>query len=134
MAEIVKITIKGCSGYCSYDDAYEDKLVLTPVSISYNYVPLEESDLNYTRKWSYKTNSYFFGVAFKEIASMMPDILSAEETFLCTDVGMVDFTVTCSDHTQKHIRYWCPGSHFSKCFSIIKKLIPSGEPTPEVLK
>ena len=134
MTEIVKITIKGCSGYCSYDDAYDDKLVLTPSSISYHYVPLQESELNHTRKWSYKTNSHFFRVAFEKVASMMPDILCAEETFLCTDVGMVDFTVTYSDKTRKHIRYWCTGSHFSKCFSIIKKLVPDGESTPEVLR
>ena len=134
MTEIVKITIKGCSGYCSYDDAYDDKLVLTPTSISYDYVPLQESELNYAQKWSYKTNNRFFRDTFEQVASMMPDILSADDTFLCTDVGMVDFTVTYTDKTKKHIRYWCDGNHFSKCFSIIKKLVPNGEATPEVLK
>ena len=134
MTEIVKITLKGCSGYCSYDDAYDDKLVLTPSSISYDYVPLHESESNFTRKWSYKTNNHFFKIAFEKIASIMPNILSAEETFLCTDVGMVDFTVTYSDKTRKHIRYWCTGDHFSKCFSIIKELVPNGELTPEVLQ
>lgn len=134
MSEILKITIKGCSGYGSYDDAYDDKLVLTPTSISYDYIPLRESEMNHTRKWSYKTNSHFFRNAFEQVSSMMPDILSANETFLCTDVGMVDFTVTYSDKTRKHIRYWCTGNNFSKCFSIIKKLIPNEEETPEVLK
>ena len=134
MTEIVKITIKGCSGYCGYDDAYDDKLVFTPMSISYDYLPLQESELNHTRKWSYKTNSRFFRNAFEQVAGMMPDILSANETFLCTDVGMVDFTVTYSDKTRKHIRYWCTGNHFSRCFSIIKKLVPNEEAIPEVLK
>ena len=134
MSEIVKITIKGCSGYCCYDDAYDDKLILAPTSISYDYVPLHESELNRTRKWSYKTNSHFFRNAFEQVARMMPDILYANETFLCTDVGMVDFTVTYSDKTRKHIRYWCTGNYFSKCFFIIKKLVPNGEEIPEVLK
>ena len=134
MPEILKITIKGCSGYCSYDDAYDDKLVLTPMSISYDYVPLQESELNHIRKWSYKTNRHFFRESFEQVASMIPDILSADDTFLCTDVGMVDFTVTYSDKTRKHIRYWCTGDHFLKCFSIIKKLVPNGEEIPKVLK
>ena len=111
MSEIVKITIKGCSGYCSYDYAYDDKLVLTPTSISYDYVPLQESELNHTRKWSYKTNRHFFREAFEQVASMMPDILSADDTFLCTDVGMVDFTVTYTDKTKKHEK-----QPFNDCF------------------
>ena len=134
MSEIVKITIKGCSGYCSYDAAYDDKLVLTPSSISYDYVPLHESESNFTRKWSYKTNSHIFKVSFENVASMMPSILSAKETFLCTDVGMIDFTVTYADKTRKHICYWCTGNNFSNCFSIIKNLVPSYEFMPEVLK
>lgn len=42
MKEIVKITIKGCSGYGPVDMAYDDKLTLTPTSISYEYKPYLE--------------------------------------------------------------------------------------------
>ena len=49
--------IKGCSGYCSIDEAYDDKLVLTPTGIAYEYTPMTESELNLKRKWSYKTNN-----------------------------------------------------------------------------
>lgn len=57
--DIVKIVIKGASGYCSVDEAYKDKISLTDSSISYEYKPHEMSRLenNVYRKWTYKTTS-----------------------------------------------------------------------------
>lgn len=42
--EIIRITIKGASGYGSVDKAYEDRLSLTSSSISYEYKPHPYSD------------------------------------------------------------------------------------------
>ena len=39
MADIVRIVIKGASGYCCFDDAFNDKVTLTNDSISYEYIP-----------------------------------------------------------------------------------------------
>ena len=103
MSIIIQIAIKGCSGYGPVDTAYDDKLTLTPTGIRYEYKPYLESDFNSTRKWSYKTNSPLFKVGFERVSEMMPSILEAEETFLCTDVGMIDFTVTYEDKSKKHI-------------------------------
>jgi hypothetical protein len=68
------------------------------------------------------------------VAEMMPSILEAEDTFLCTDVGMIDFTVTYEDKSKKHIRYWCTGDEFKECFTAINDLIPQTEMRPEVTR
>ena len=94
MKEIVKITIKGCFGYGPVDMAYDDKLTLTPTSISYEYKPYLESETNPPRKLSHRTNSPLFKVGFERVATTMPSVLEPEEVWKCTDVGMMDFTVT----------------------------------------
>lgn len=38
MEYIVRIVIKGASGYCPADEAYNDKVTLTPGSISYEFL------------------------------------------------------------------------------------------------
>lgn len=134
MSIIIQIAIKGCSGYGPVDTAYDDKLTLTPTGIRYEYKPYLESDFNSTRKWSYKTNSPLFKVGFERVAEMIPSILEAEDTFLCTDVGMIDFTVTYEDKSKKHIRYWCTGDEFKECFTAINDLIPQTEMRPEVTR
>ena len=126
--------IKGSSGYGPVDEAYNDKFVFTAEGMSYEYKPYIESDFNQARKWSFKTNNPLFKMAFERVTNMMPGILDAEETFFCTDVGMIDFTVTFDDKTKKHIRYWCTPDVFSECFSVIRKLIPTSEMPPEVLR
>ena len=132
MSIIIQIAIKGCSGYGPVDTAYDDKLTLTPTGMRYEYKPYLESDLNPTRKWSYKTNSPLFKVGFERVAEMMPSILEAEDTFLCTDVGMIDFMVTYEDKSKKHIRYWCTNDAFKECFMAINDLVPQTEMRPEV--
>lgn len=133
MKEIFRIQIRGCSGYCSGDMAYDDVLTLTHNEIRYEYKPVIESNFNPARKWKYQTNSPEFRSVFNRVAEMMPDILHAEQTFLCYDIGMIDFTVTYEDKTRKHIRYWCTSDEFSDCFALIKKLVPFFETIPSVL-
>ena len=41
--DIKRIVSKGASGYGSLDQAYEDKLIIAPDSISYEYKPHPES-------------------------------------------------------------------------------------------
>ena len=134
MNPITKITIKGCSGYGPGNMAYEEKFSITPNGMTYEYKPLMESEYNSTRKWSYKTNSPLFKITFEKVADLMPAILAADETFYCTDVGMVDFTITYADKSKKHICYWGTPDRVSDCFKIIRDLIPGGELIPEVLR
>ena len=46
LREIIKVVIKHCSGYCAFDDAYNEKLTMTPDSISYEYVPINITETN----------------------------------------------------------------------------------------
>ena len=46
MVDIIRIVIKGSSGYCCYDEAYNDKVTITDDSISYEYIPVVESEIN----------------------------------------------------------------------------------------
>ena len=131
---IIKITIKGCSGYGPVDIAYEDKLVLTQISLSYEYKPYVESEENKARKWSYKTNSPLFAIGFERVAEFMPEILAPTVMWECTDVGMIDFTVVYDDNSKKHIRYWCTSDPFTECFKAINDLVPPTEMCPEVIR
>ncbi|MBQ4530039.1 MAG: hypothetical protein IJA36_05455 [Lachnospiraceae bacterium] len=47
MADIVRIVIKGASGYCCLDDAFNDKVTITGESISYEYIPDVEKEMKY---------------------------------------------------------------------------------------
>lgn len=50
MADIIRIMIKGASGSCCIDEAYNDKVTITSESISYEYVPSIETEINPKRK------------------------------------------------------------------------------------
>ena len=53
MADIIRIIIKGGSGYGPVDEAYSDKVTIDRGSIRYEYEPVVESDIKVPRKWSY---------------------------------------------------------------------------------
>ena len=102
---ITKIVIKSCSGYGPVDEAYDDKIILTNSSISYEYIPIIESKMNSKRKWSYKTNSPVFALVFEAIAKTAPTVIFESVIPECTDVGMFDFTITYEDKSKKNVRY-----------------------------
>lgn len=60
MADIIRIIIKGGSGYGPVEEAFSDKVTIDRDSIRYEYEPIVESDINVPRKWSYKTTSPVF--------------------------------------------------------------------------
>lgn len=125
--------IKGASGYCSADETYNDKVTITPVSISYEYKPMCETELNPSRKWSYKTNSSIFKMMYDEVAGMLPEIIEKRIEEFCTDIGGIEFNITCSDKTKVKEIYWVPGDYFEKLFVEIKRMVPETEYTPAVL-
>ena len=133
MADIVRIVIKGASGYCCFDDAFNDKVTLTNDSISYEYIPCVESEMNQKRKWSYKTNSPLFKMQYEQISSMLSDTIEKEVLEFCTDIGGIEFNITYSDKTKFKEIYWVPGDYFRDLFAVIKSLVPASEDTPVVL-
>lgn len=134
MKEVVRITIKGSSGYGSYDEAYEDKITINADSIRYEYVPKVQSPKHLLRKWSYRTTSPDFFELFRNAVLAVEEILNrTEEAFAC-DIGMTAFSVQYSDKTRKHREFFLPGDDFRECFMIIKQMVPSCEEVPDVLR
>ena len=120
MKEVSRIKIEGASGYCPYEDAYNDTLVIEKNSIKYEYKPTQESDINPVRKWSYKTTSPLF-------------INTDNEAVFCTDVGGYSFTVTYSDGSKWKEWFCTVGDTFADFFRCIKRMIPESEYTPVLL-
>ena len=133
MAEITRIVIKGSSGYCCVDEAFNDKVTITEGSISYEYVPYVESEINPKRKWSYKTNSPLFKKKFIEIAKMTSEVIKRDIDEFCTDIGGIEFNITYSDRTKFKDIYWVPGDDFKELLMAIKSIVPETEYTPAVL-
>ena len=133
--EIIRITIKGASGYGPVDEAYEDRLSLTASSISYEYKPHPYSDskTNIYRKWSYKTSSPLFKEIFQQVAAMTPDIIHCDEDLFACDIGPTEIIVTYDDKHREAETFFCPSEYFKEYFRIIKKLIPGCEYIPAVL-
>lgn len=133
MAEITRIVIKGSSGYCCYDEAFNDKVTVTQDSITYEYVPYQETDINPKRKWSYKTNSPIFKMKYDEVAGMLPGIIERGVEEFRTDIGSIEFNITYSDKMKFKETYWVPGDYFEELFVAIKSLVPECEYPPAVL-
>lgn len=133
MADIIKIVIKGSSGYCCVDESFNDKVTITPEAIAYEYLPYTETEVNPKRKWSYKTNSPVFKMKYDGIAAMIPGIIERGVDEFCTDIGGIEFNITYSDKTKFKETYWVPGDYFEELFKAIKSLVPETEYTPAVL-
>lgn len=133
--KIIKITIKGASGYGPVDEAYEDKITLTGSSISYEYKPhqMAQSESNVYRKWSYKTTSPVFKHIFDEVAAKTPYYLQNDEILFVTDIGPTEIIATFEDKHKERVNYFCPSEFFRDYFNLIKKLVPEVEYTPVVL-
>ena len=133
MADIIRIIIKGGSGYGPVDAAYNDKVTIDRDSIRYEYKPVVKSDINVPRKWSYKTTSPIFQKLFTEAVAAVVEILNREEGPFVTDLGVTTFTVTYADKVKSTRDFILPGDEFKECFGIVKQMVPGCEYTPAVL-
>ncbi len=133
MIEIYKIVIKGASGYCCTDEAYSDKFTITEESIAYEYHSMYETEINPSRKWSYKTNSSVFKKLYADLVEIMPVIVNHDTDMFCTDIGGIEFVITYYDKTKFKETFFLPGDEFKDCFQIIKQMVPECEYVPAVL-
>lgn len=133
--EAKRIVIKGASGYCSVDEAYEDKLIITPDFISYEYKPHPKSNLdtNIYRKWSYKTTSPLFKELYRQVTEMLPRYLYSEDILFVTDIGPTEIIATFEDGHREKTNFYCPSEYFVEWFRVIKQMVPMCEYTPAVL-
>ncbi|MCC6095181.1 MAG: hypothetical protein LIV24_09235 [Eubacterium sp.] len=132
--EISRIIIKGESGYGSVFEAYRDKVVITPSSITYEYIPGVENNIKSHRKWSYRTDSPEFSVLYKKIADMALPILHNDQILFATDVGATDISVTYKDKHRESAHFFCPSEFFKDWFQLIKCIVPPCEEIPMVLQ
>ena len=133
MNEIIKVVIRGASGFCCEDEAYHDRLVITPEGLNYEYIPLVESEINPKRKWKYITTSPVYREMYRRIVEMIPGIIQSETVDECTDVGGIEFQITYSDKNKVKKLFWVQGDYFADLFKLIKNIVPKCEYTPVVL-
>ena len=133
MPDIIRIVIKGSSGYCCVDEAFNDKVIITEDSISYEYIPYVESEINHKRKWNYKTNSKIFKLNYCEITKKADEVIRRNIEEVWTDIGDIEFNITFSDKTKFNKTYWVMGDEFKDLFSAIKSIVAETEYTPVVL-
>lgn len=133
MNEITKVTIKGESGYGPADEAYKDRVTVEANMISYEYLPVFESETNPMRKWVYKTTSPIYQKLFNVLVEIMPSIINRDLDGFCTDIGAIEFTVSYTDKTKWKKTFFLPGDCFKDCFAIIKQMVPGCEYVPAVL-
>lgn len=133
MNVIIKVVIKGVSGFCCEDEAYHDRLIITPDGLNYEYIPLVESDINPKRKWKYTTTSPVYREMYRRIVEMTPGIIQSETVEECTDIGGIEFQITYADKSIVKKLYWVSGDYFAELFGLIKNIVPKCEYTPVVL-
>ena len=133
--EIVRIVIKGESGYCPIDEAFTDKVTITETSIKYEYNPHPDSNLetNVARKWSYSTDSPLFKQVFKRAAEMTPKYLYSTDILFATDLGATEIIATFEDKHRESVNFFCPSEYFKEYFHLIKEMVPKTEYVPAVL-
>lgn len=134
MSEIVKVIIKSESGYCSYSDAYTDKVIIENNSISYEYKPMMISEDNPPIKWKYKTSNPAFEKAFDKIsAKALKAINSGIDEIYC-DIGALTFAVVYSDKTKTEKSFFVSGERFKDLLVSVKSLVPAMEEIPFAIR
>ncbi|MBE6035139.1 MAG: hypothetical protein E7222_10650 [Clostridiales bacterium] len=133
--DIVRIVIKGESGYCPVDEAFTDKVTITETSIKYEYKPhpCSNQETNVPRKWSYTTDSPLFKQVFKKVAEMTPKYLYSEDILYATDIGATEIIATFEDKHRESVNFFCPSEYFLEYFRMIKEMVPKTEYIPAVL-
>ena len=120
MKDIIRIAIKGESGYCCAEEAYSDKVTITRYSIQYEYKPLFGSETNIARGWSYKTTSPTFQKKYENLVKIMPRVMSMDEELSVTDIGATTFVITYADKTKEQKACFLPGDEFKGKRKIIR--------------
>lgn len=133
LANILKIVIKKVSGFCCYNELYEDSITLTDKSFLYEYKPVNETEKNTKKKWKFQTSSEKFKNQFEKICVLVEDTIRQDIFETCTDVGGIEFSVSFSDKTKYKKVFWVSSGHFIDLFQEIKALVPTYEDIPNIL-
>ena len=128
--KIKKITIKTTSGYCCYDHAYEDKIVITEHSLTYANKPMYPDSIYNPVKWSYKSNSKSFKDWFNELFEICNScLLNAPFDQVYNDCGDMIITFFYEDG-GKDVNDFAFTDHFDNMLRHLLKMVPSAEDRP----
>lgn len=145
MSKIVKVVIKGTSGYCSIDDAYEEKITITSSKIKYHYLPelLKNRDRCDIEAFSsvmpeIKFSTYygpnFIQRQFEEIADLALATLNRNDIEECCDIGGTEITVFYDNGTKMSNTYYTFRYSFCTLLEAVKRLFKVTGLIPEMLK
>ncbi len=125
-----KIIIKGYSGFCISEEAYEDQLIITPESVEYELKTQEESWLE-PKSWKYTSKSKAFSVLYQGLASAAASIVESEFCVDVLDAPQVEMKLHFSDSStlSKNIAEYIPG--METLVMLIGYLVPSVEEMPK---
>lgn len=136
--EIIRIEFESYSGFGMITEAYNEKLVLRPSSISFEHRPkvlqfddVPIPDWNQPAKWSYKANSTKFTELYSSITNMVRPLLG-QHTF-AYDAGGLTIRVAFEDKSKQEFDGFV---HCSQAEPIMKALatsIPPLEQMPQML-
>lgn len=127
---LIKITIKGASGWCPCDLAYSDKLTIKQDGITYERKPVEENENNPYVKWSYKTNSAKYKDVFHMLGEQIPQFQDIEDMFV-TDVTPNQIKFFFEDKVLTFDTYFYDG--VEKFVELVRLMIPETEDIPYCL-
>ena len=130
MTKIKKITIRTTSGYCPYNYAYEDKMVITENSITYVNKPVYPDGIYAPVKWSYKSDSKAFKSWFDDIYKIYEDCFARIPLdYFVTDVGEIKFSFL-YENGEKDSNDFPFTGEFDDLLRHLSKMVPEAEETP----
>ena len=94
---------------------------------------MEESEINFARKWSYETNNPVFQKLYQDLTVAVEAVINYEETDICCDIGGTSFEIKYADKTEKSKDFFRPGSDFRDCYAILQQMVPLCEYSPRLI-
>lgn len=136
--EITRIEFESYSRFGMITEAYEEKLVLRPGSISFEHRPevlkydeVPVPDWNQPARWSYKANSPKFEELFSSITNMVRPLLG-QQTFAC-DAGGLTIRAAFEDKSKQEFIGFVHCSEAEPIMKALTAAIPPLEQMPQML-
>ena len=89
---------------------------------------------NMPLRWSYRTTNPAFGELFDSLAQLMPGILNNPVYLFADDATTIEFSVTYDDKSRVKQEFWVPMDDIQECFAIVRRMLPTLEEVPRILR
>lgn len=130
-SKITKIVIKTQSGYGPAENAYNDKMVVTNDSVSYEYKPFLETEKNPMVKWNYKPTQETYQDLYQKIGKVAESYFNKQFDYCVMDVGVTGITIVYENGKKKSENFCCFESEFKELFLLLDRLIPVNRLYPD---